>query len=99
MLLGSLALACAPVERAEAEVAVGDERAHSQFPRDREGVLIVVLGLVDGEGTARGGSAEHVQRGGSITALTSLPGEGQRPLGGGRCLIDAITLSCIRSAA
>ena len=26
----------------------------------------------------------------SVPALTSLTGEGQRPLGGGRCLVDAI---------
>ena len=38
----------------------------------------------------RGGLTEHVQRGGRIAALTSLSGEAQRPLGGGRGLVDAI---------
>jgi hypothetical protein len=31
MLLGPLALPRAPVQRAEAEVAVGDEEAHAEF--------------------------------------------------------------------
>ena len=33
MLSGLLALARAPVELSEAEVAVGDERAHAEFGR------------------------------------------------------------------
>ena len=43
VLLRLLALACAPVERAEAEMAVGDERAHAT--RLGEGQRLAVVGL------------------------------------------------------
>ena len=43
MLAGLLTLACAPIERAEAEVAVGDEGAHAA--RLGEGQRPAVVGL------------------------------------------------------
>src|SRR5207245_873825 len=37
-------IACTPVERAEAEVAVGDERAHAELVGPREGPPVVLSG-------------------------------------------------------
>src|SRR5262245_30424347 len=46
MLLRLLALAGAPVELAEAEVAVGDEGAHAELVGQSEGLAVVGLGPV-----------------------------------------------------
>jgi hypothetical protein len=43
VLVGLLALARAPVQLAEAEVAVGDEGAHAEFVRDAERLAIARL--------------------------------------------------------
>jgi hypothetical protein len=78
------------VQAADSQVAAREQGAHLQFSRQRDRRQVVVLGLLDVGGTARGGLAEHVQRGGLVPALTALPGQGQRPLGRGRRLVDAI---------
>jgi len=46
VLLGLLALARAPVELAEAEVAVGDERAHAELRGDCQRLSICCFGLI-----------------------------------------------------
>ena len=45
MLLRLLTLAGAPVELAEAEVAVGDEGAHSQFVGEGERMAVMVFSV------------------------------------------------------
>src|SRR5262249_31220963 len=45
VLLRLLTLASAPVELAEAEVAVGDEGAHAEFGRDNERRPVVAFGI------------------------------------------------------
>ena len=52
VLLRLLALARAPVELAEAEVAVGDEGAHPELLGERERVTVVAVGAAPGD---RGG--------------------------------------------
>ena len=62
MLAGLLALARAPVELAEAEVAVGDERAHAQRLGEGQGLAIVGLGALGVEAVGMGRDvAEQVQ--------------------------------------
>ncbi len=51
----------------------------------------MALALAGVEGAARGGLAEHAQRGDLVPALPSLSGDRQRPLGGGRSFADAIS--------
>ena len=46
MLAGLLALACVPVELAEAEVTVGDERAHAARLGERQRLAVVGLALL-----------------------------------------------------
>src|SRR5262249_13527690 len=89
MVLGAVTVAGAQVQAADPQVAACEQRTHLQFSRQRNRRQVVVLGLVNVEGTACSGFAEHVQRGGRIPAVTALPGEGQGPLGGNRCLVDA----------
>ena len=48
MLLRLLALARAPVELAEAEVTVGDERAHPQRFCERERVTVMTVSALRG---------------------------------------------------
>ena len=63
MLLGLLALARAPVELAEAEVAVGDERAHAARLGERQRLAVVGLAALGVEPVGMGRDvAEQVQR-------------------------------------
>ncbi len=63
MLSGLLALAGAPVELAEAEVAVGDERAHAARLGERQRLAVVGLAALGIEPVGMGRDvAEQVQR-------------------------------------
>jgi len=44
MLAGPLALACPPIELAEAEVAVGEERTHVELVREHHGFTVMAFG-------------------------------------------------------
>jgi hypothetical protein len=66
VLLRLLARARSPVELAEAEVAVGDERAHPERLGEGERVSVVALSMV--RGIAAGGGLARRQR-----ALASWP--------------------------
>src|SRR5574341_345096 len=85
---GAVTVASAQVQPTDPQVATRQQGTHLQLFRQRDCRQEVALGLVDVEGTARGGCAEHVQRGSRIPALTALLGEGQGPLGDGRCFVD-----------
>ena len=76
MVFGTVTVAGVEVQPADPQVTAREQRAHLQLARERDRRQVVVLGFVDAEGVARGGLAEHVQRGGRIPALTSLTGEG-----------------------
>src|SRR5215470_3991444 len=91
MLLGALAVADADVQTTDPQVAAREQGTHLKLTRKRDRLFVVVRGVVVHR-TSRGGLAEHVQRGRRIPALTSLLGEAQRPLGGGRCLLDTIAV-------
>src|SRR6266566_526280 len=54
VLLRLLSLACAPVELAEAEVAVGDERAHAELLGEGQRLAIVRLRDIDLEAVGMG---------------------------------------------
>ena len=76
MLLRLLALARAPVELAEAEVAVGDEGAHPELLGERERVTVVAVSVL--RGIAAGGDlAEEAEGPRLVGALTALAGKGQ----------------------
>ena len=76
MLLRLLALASAPVELAEAEVAVGDERAHPELLGERERVTVMAVSVL--RRIAAGGDlAEEAERPRFVGALTALAGKGQ----------------------
>jgi hypothetical protein len=63
VLLRLLPLAGAPVEFAEAEVAVGDERAHAELLTHDAGLTVVSGGLADAQGiTTPGDLTEQTQR-------------------------------------
>ncbi len=83
MLLRLLALAGAPVELAEAEVAVGDERAHAtRLGEGQRPVIVGFAGLgVEPVGVGRDVAEELVRVGrGSGVARTELDGAiGQAP--------------------
>jgi hypothetical protein len=71
MLLRLLALPCAPVELAEAEMAVGDERAHAAWLGERQRLLVVGLTTLGIELVGIGGDvAEKVQSLGREPGLT-----------------------------
>src|SRR5712691_6385597 len=76
VLLRLLLLARAPVELAEAEVAVGDEGAHAELLGERERVTIVAVSVL--RGIAAGGDlAEEPEGPRLVAALTALPGKAQ----------------------
>src|SRR5262245_30202708 len=81
VLLRLRALARATVELAKAEVAVGDEGAHSEFLGQRGGLAVARLGLIGiGWIAARGDLAEEVQRPDLVSSFGPLAGEGEAPL-------------------
>ena len=80
MLLRLLALVRVRVELAEAEVAVGDERAHPELLGERERVTVVAVSVR--RGIAAGGDlAEEPEGPRLVGALTALAGKGQGPPG------------------
>src|SRR5262249_47438673 len=84
MLLRLLALARAPVELAEAEVAVGDEGAHAELDGERYRLAVVLLGALDFRRIAmRGDLAEDIEATCFDSALAPLAGEAERSLCGG----------------
>ena len=75
VLAGLLALARAPVELAEAEVAVGDERAHLELLGERERVTVVAVSVL--RRIAAGGDlAEEAEGPRLVGALTAPRGQG-----------------------
>jgi len=67
---GLLALAGAPVELAEAEMAVGDERAHAPRLGQRQCLAVMGLAALGVEPVGMGGDiAEQVERMGRVPAL------------------------------
>jgi hypothetical protein len=80
MLLRLLALTRAPVELAEAEVAVGDERAHAELLSECERVTVVAVSVL--RDIAVGGDlADEPERRRLVAALTTLAGKAQGSLG------------------
>jgi hypothetical protein len=76
VLFRLLPLARAPVELAEAEVAVGDERTHPELLGERERVAVVSLSFL--RGIAAGGDLPKEPEGPHLpAALTALMGKGQ----------------------
>ena len=72
------------VERAEAEVAVGHERAHAEFLGQGEGLAVVGFGLLDLRGiTPCRNVAEEAQGIRLVATFLVRTGERQRPLGEG----------------
>src|SRR5581483_8938373 len=70
------------IERAEAEVAVGGEGAHTQLLGQRQGLLVVSVGLLDRGRIGRGGDLRpQSQRIRLAATLRALPGQVQGPLG------------------
>src|SRR5213593_4810052 len=63
VLLRLLALACAPVELAEAEVAVGDERAHAELAGERQRFAVICLGLFTVRWIGPGGDLSEEPKG------------------------------------
>src|SRR5436190_18611983 len=95
VLLGLLALAGAPKELAETEVAVGDEGAHPELLGERERVTVVAVSVL--RGIAAGGDLAEQAEGprlvGTLSALArkgqGSPGEFEgilEPAGEGVCL-------------
>src|SRR3972149_6862548 len=76
VLLALMPLTRAPVELAEPEVAVGDERAHPQLLGERERVTVVAVSVL--RGIAAGGDLTQGPQGPRLVgALAALAGEGQ----------------------
>src|SRR5262245_13548009 len=81
MLQRLLALARAPGELAEAEVAVGDEGAHAELLSERERLLVVLLGALDfGRVAMRGDLAADIEGASLDSARAPFAGEAERPL-------------------
>ena len=76
MFLRLLVIARAPVELAEAKVAVGDERVHLQLLGERERVTVVAVSVLRGI-VAGGDLAEEPEGPRLVAALTALAGKGQ----------------------
>jgi len=84
-----LVRARAAEELAQAEVAVGGERAHPQLLGEREGVTVVGLGVF--RGIAAGGDlAEEPEGVHLVTSLTALAGKGQRAAGAFESVVEAV---------
>ena len=87
---GLLPLACLGIQGAEAEVAVGLERAHAEFLSQGEGLAVVGFGRLDLRGIApRRNVAEEAQGIRLVAAFLVLTGERQRLLGEGVRLLQA----------
>jgi hypothetical protein len=62
MLTRVIPLVCSPIELAEADVAVGKERAHPELAGERQGCTVVALRVSAVEGTGMSGDlAEEVE--------------------------------------
>src|SRR5215813_10480452 len=88
MLVRLLALVCAPVELAEAEVAVGDEGAHAEAVSGCEGLLVVCLGLRERDRVSLGDDfPQQPMDLRLVAALTVFTGQVERPprAGDGLC--------------
>src|SRR6266851_2959604 len=77
VLLRLLASAGAPVELAEAEVAVCDERAHAELTGERQRLAVVAVSVLWGN-AAGGDLSEEAEGPRLVAALTTLAGKGQR---------------------
>ena len=86
---GLLPLADLGIQRAEAAVAVGLERAHAEFLGQGEGLAVVGFGLLDLRRLApRRNVAEEAQGIRLVATFLVLTGERQRPLGEGVRLLQ-----------
>src|SRR5437773_2025820 len=91
MLLGLCCVARAAIQRAEAEVAVGDERAHVAFGSQRHGGAEVRLRGGDDKSSRMGGDlAKDAESPGFIGALASLTSQLHGPVGGGPGVLDLV---------
>jgi hypothetical protein len=87
VLLRLLPLACAPVELAETEVAVGDERAHAEVGGERQRLAVMGLAALGIEPVGMGRDVpEQVQSMGREPGLT-LRGFDQRALAQAPCIV------------
>ena len=76
VLLRQIAPICAPIQLGEAQVAVGDERAHSEFLGKRERVPVVAVSML--LGTAGGCDITEEPKGPRfVRALTAFPGKSE----------------------
>src|SRR5882672_3202115 len=84
---GLLALAGAPVELAEAEVAVGDEGAHAEFAGKCQRLIVAGVSRLHLKGFAmRGDLAEEIEDPRFDAALCTLPGQLQHARGTCTCI-------------
>ena len=89
VLLGLLALARAPVQLAEAEVAVGGEGAHAELLGERERVTVVSVSVL--RGIAAGSDlSEETEGPRLVAALTALSGKGEGAVDEYNRLIDPV---------
>jgi hypothetical protein len=89
VLVGLLALVHAPVELAEAEVAVGDEGAHAERLGEREGVTIAAGRVL--RGIAVGGDLADEPKGPRlVAALTTFASKGQSSLGACESVLEPV---------
>ena len=85
MLVGFLTLVCAPVQLAEAEVAVSDERTHAELARPGQRLTVVVVRLIGvGQFPAGGDIREEAECQRLGGALAVIAGELQGAAGGGQ---------------
>jgi hypothetical protein len=83
VLLGRLMVAGPPVELAEAEVAVGEKRAHPELVGQCGGLAVSRLGLIGmGWIATRGDLTKEVERPRLVSPFGPLAGERERPFGG-----------------
>ena len=77
------------IQRAEAAVAVGLERAHAEFFGQGEGLVVVGFGLRDVRGSRCAAISPRSRRAYAwLPRSLWLTGERQRPLGEGTCFLQ-----------
>src|SRR5258705_5885465 len=91
MLTRVIPLVCPPVELAEADVAVGKERAHPELLGERQGCTVVALRVSTVEGTGMSGDlAEEVEGPGFVAALPALSCKAEGPAGKGDRVVESV---------
>jgi hypothetical protein len=87
MVLGSVTATSTDVQAADAQMTASEQGKHPELSRECDRRKVVLLGFADIEGAVRTGLAEHVERGGDVSTLTSFLGKDQRPLGSVRRVV------------